>query len=227
MLKKLDVSDRGAPQRPRPDQPSRRAAQRARSRRRILDAAMAALTEADGARVTVRDIAARAEVSPGLVMQHFGTMSDLVLEVFIEANADLDALLAAAAASARDVRERVTTAFRRLAERDLSRRHLSGRMMACAWTWSADQEARFRDSVRALTSRLVEALDDPDRPTSADAREAAAVALVAIYNVTLRRAVASDWNAEELLARMAPSIDIVLQGLAASSSAPMAPGAND
>jgi AcrR family transcriptional regulator len=214
--------------RPAPDAPADagpplgRAARRERSRRRILDAASAALMEGDERRFTVRDIAARAEVSPGLVMQHFGTMADLVLEVFMEANADLDAQLAAAAASGADVRARVLAAFAWLAERDLSRPFLSGRMMAFAWTWSGEQEERFQKSVGALTHRLVELLRDPDRPTSEEALEAAAVALIAVYNVNLRRAVTAGYSPKEAMLRMTPSLDVVLEGVKARGAHPAA-----
>jgi AcrR family transcriptional regulator len=207
---------RSRPARRRPEQvraPVGRAARRALSRRRILDAASAALTEGDDTRFTVRDIAARASVSPGLVMQHFGSMADLVLEVFMEANADLDAQLAEAAGGA-DPRARTLAAFRWLIERDLDRPLLSGRMMAFAWTWTAEQEERFQAGVRALTLRLVEVLDDPARPTPESAREAAATALIAIYNVNLRRAVTGGYSPDEAMRRMTPSFDVVLDGLA-------------
>jgi len=190
-----------------------RAAQRARSRRRILNAASDVLTEGDDSRFTVREIASRADVSPGLVMQHFGTMADLVLEVFSEANADQDAALALAAADGATVRERVISAFRRLIERDLSRPLLSGRMMAFAWTWGHEQEERFQLSVHALTQRLMLTLGDSPNPPPADTREAAATALIAIYNVNLRRAVTAQYDAHEALERMLPSFDIVLAGL--------------
>jgi AcrR family transcriptional regulator len=191
-----------------------RAQRRALSRRRILDAASAALTEGDDTRFTVRDIAARANVSPGLVMQHFGSMADLVLEVFMEANADLDVQLAAAAGGA-DPRARTLAAFRWLMQRDLDRPLLSGRMMAFAWTWSGTQEERFQEGVQALTRRLVQLLDDPARATPASAREAAATALIAIYNVNLRRAVTAGYSADEAMKRMTASFDVVLDGLAA------------
>jgi AcrR family transcriptional regulator len=213
------ASSRPARRRPNDARPPvGRAERRALSRRRILDAASAALTEGDDTRFTVRDIAARANVSPGLVMQHFGSMADLVLEVFMEANADLDAQLAAAAGGA-DPRTRTLAAFRWLIKRDLDRPLLSGRMMAFAWTWAGQQEERFQEGVQALTRRLVQVLDDPARATSASAREAAATALIAIYNVNLRRAVTAGYSPDEALRRMTPSFDVVLDGLAAQREA--------
>lgn len=212
--------------RPAPDadqgRPLGRAARRERSRRRILDAATAALMEGDERRFTVRDIAARAGVSPGLVMQHFGAMADLVLEVFIEANADLDAQLAAAAAAGSDIRERVLAGFLWLAERDLSRPLLSGRMMAFAWTWTGDQEERFQDSVGALNLRFAELLRDPAQPTAQEQLDAAATALIAVYNVNLRRAVTAGYSAAELMRRTTPSLDVVLRGLQRQGDAPAA-----
>jgi len=168
-------------------------------------------------RSTVREIASRADVSPGLVMQHFGTMADLVLDVFSEANADLDTALALAASNGDTVRERVIFAFRRLIERDLSRPLLSGRMMAFAWTWGHEQEERFQPSVHALTERLVLTLGDGPNGPPIDAREAAATALIAIYNVNLRRAVTAQYDADEALERMLPSFDLVLAGLHAGA----------
>ena len=128
--------------------------------------------------------------------------------------------LAAAASQGASVRERMLSGFHWLFERDLSRPLLSGRMMAFAWTWSETQEERFQKSVQALTQRLVALLDDPERPTSEAAREAAAVALIAIYNVNLRRAVTAGYPAAEAMKRMAASFDVVLDGLAAASRDP-------
>lgn len=54
-----------------------RAERRARSERRILDAARALFAERGFERTTIRAVAAAAEVDPALVMQYFGSKQEL------------------------------------------------------------------------------------------------------------------------------------------------------
>jgi AcrR family transcriptional regulator len=57
-----------------------RAERREQSRQRILEAARAQFAEVGYDRATIRAVAARAEVDPALVMQHFGSKPELFKE---------------------------------------------------------------------------------------------------------------------------------------------------
>ncbi|MBE2998909.1 TetR/AcrR family transcriptional regulator [Nocardiopsis sp. HNM0947] len=62
----------------------RREALKSRHRRALIDAAAALMTELEGTGFTVDQLAERADVSRRTVFNHFGSLDDLVLEVFGE-----------------------------------------------------------------------------------------------------------------------------------------------
>ncbi|MGW6228038.1 helix-turn-helix domain-containing protein, partial [Cellulosimicrobium cellulans] len=59
----------------------RRAALRARHRRAIVDAAASLMEENGGARFTVDELAARADVARRTIFNHFASLDDVVVEV--------------------------------------------------------------------------------------------------------------------------------------------------
>ncbi|MFD3488790.1 TetR family transcriptional regulator [Streptomyces sp. NPDC058665] len=77
------------------------------SRRAILDAARHELYERGYGRMTIRGVAARAGVTHGLVMRHFGSKEGL-LHASIQGPDDLDTVLAG---DAEELPERIATAF--------------------------------------------------------------------------------------------------------------------
>ncbi|MFC4561678.1 TetR/AcrR family transcriptional regulator [Nocardiopsis mangrovi] len=68
----------------KPPAGDRRDALKARHRRAIIDAASALVGELEGTHFTVDQLAERADVSRRTVFNHFGSMDDIVLEVFGE-----------------------------------------------------------------------------------------------------------------------------------------------
>ena len=71
-----------------PERPSAREAQGARTRERILDAARGVLAERGLDGFTTRSVAARANVSHGMVHYHFRDKRDLVLALLVHARRD-------------------------------------------------------------------------------------------------------------------------------------------
>ena len=70
------------------------------ARQAILDAALASLAERGLGAVSVRDVAARAGVSPGLLRHHFGSFGALLNEAYRTATVRVDAVLDGALAEA-------------------------------------------------------------------------------------------------------------------------------
>jgi AcrR family transcriptional regulator len=68
----------------KPPARDRRDALKARHRRAIVDAASALVGELEGTHFTVDQLAERADVSRRTVFNHFGSLDDIVLEVFAE-----------------------------------------------------------------------------------------------------------------------------------------------
>ncbi len=196
---------------------SARTKRRERSRAAIRDAAREILDLSDPSAFTARAVAERAGVSPALVMQHFSSMADLALDVFMEANADLTHHIERVLSGASPWRDAVFEVFRTVLTRDLSRRALTGRIMAYAWSWSPDHEARFQESVQAVFHAMLKVFAKDLPGADESARYAAAAALITIYNGFLRTAVAADQDVETALARMQPSMMMVLDGLAAGA----------
>lgn len=67
-----------------PPSRDRREALKSRHRRALVDAAAALMTELEGTGFTVDQLAERADVSRRTVFNHFGSLDDIVLEVFGE-----------------------------------------------------------------------------------------------------------------------------------------------
>lgn len=195
-----------------------RAAQRARTNARIIAAATELLNGEDDAAFTARNVAERAGVSPGLVLQRFESLADLALEVFLSLNAEFATALNKAAARHEAPEDKVLAAFSLLLERDLARRSLTGRVMAFAWTWTRRHEERLHETVEAIADTIGPMLEDPARPTTPVARRAAAGALLTIYNGFLRLAVVDGEDVEACVARMHTSFGLVLGGLYAGSA---------
>lgn len=71
-------------------------------REAIVDAALASLAERGLGAVSVRDVAARAGVSPGLLRHHFGSFGALLNAAYRTATGRVDAVLETAVAAAGD-----------------------------------------------------------------------------------------------------------------------------
>lgn len=194
-----------------------RALRRARSRAAILAAARDILNAEDADAFTARGVAERAGVSAGLVMQHFASMADLALEVFVEANAEFVGAIEQARDQDAPLVDRVFGVFRTLLERDLARPAMTRKIMAYAWTWGPKQEAHFQTSVQHVFDVMLELFQADAGHADVDARRAAAAALVTVYNSYLRTAVSANQDPVTALARMRPPMEMVLRALVADA----------
>lgn len=93
----------------------RRGALRERHRRAIVDAAAALLDERDGARFTVDELAARADVARRTVFNHFASVDDVVAQVFGDVLGSVASGLGAGADAPRETAEPGASLFDELA----------------------------------------------------------------------------------------------------------------
>ena len=82
-------------------------------RRALIEATLESLAEKGLGAVSVRDVARRAGVTPGLITHHFGTFAALLAAAYAQATARVDAVLDAALAEAGSDPERRMDAFLR------------------------------------------------------------------------------------------------------------------
>ncbi len=80
-------------------------------RRELIDAALASLAARGLGAASVRDVAARAGVSPGLIRHHFGSFGALLAEAYRHVVARIDLGIDAAIAAAGDDADRRLDAF--------------------------------------------------------------------------------------------------------------------
>lgn len=155
-------------------------------RRALVEAALISLAERGLGAVSVRDVAARAGVSPGLVRHHFGGFNNLLTEAYRFATARVDtALEAALAKAAADPQARmdaflIASFAPSIADRELLAAWLAFwglvRSDAGAAEVHAESYAAYRARIEALLTALAAA-----RGTTVDAR-AGAIGLTAMLD---------------------------------------------
>ncbi len=144
-------------------------------RRALIEAALGSLAEKGLGAVSVRDVAARAGVSPGLLRHHFGCFNNLLNEAYRYATGRVDAALDAALAKAGDDPQARMDAFLiasfapSIADRDLLAAWLAFwglvRSDAGAAGIHAETYAAYRTRIERLLAALAKA-----RGTKVDAR---------------------------------------------------------
>lgn len=147
-------------------------------RRALIEAALESLADKGMGAVSVRDVAARAGVSPGLLRHHFGGFNNLLNEAYRYATDRVDAALDAALAKAGDDPQDRMDAFLiasfapSIADRDLLSAWLGFwglvRSDAAAAGVHAQTYAAYRARIERLLSDLAAA-----RGTKVDARAGA------------------------------------------------------
>lgn len=147
-------------------------------RRALIEAALESLAEKGLGAVSVRDVAARAGVSPGLLRHHFGGFNNLLNEAYRYATARVDAALDTAIAAAGEEPQARMDAFLiasfapSIADRDLLSAWLGFwglvRSDAAAAGVHAETYAAYRARIAGLLEDLARA-----RGTTIDSRQGA------------------------------------------------------
>jgi AcrR family transcriptional regulator len=195
------------------DPPPRRRRDPEASRAAILEAARAVFTERGYARATIREIARRAGVTHGLVMRHFGTKEQLLIQA-------LPGPRAAAGLQPGDLAtlpERIATGF--VAETDSAG---DGEHVVVALIRSAasDEQAAmplYAAVQREIAAAFQEAIG-PDSEVYAGLLGALLIGIVFGRRVA-RTGVLAELTSEELIAYLTPAIGALLAPAIAAAEA--------
>lgn len=154
-------------------------------RRALVEATLESLAEKGLGAVSVRDVAARAGVSPGLLRHHFGSFANLLNEAYRHAVGEVDAVLEAALAEASGAEARMDAFLRA----SFSESIIDSSLLS-AWLgfWGlvrtdADAAAIHAESYAAYRARTEELLADlaAERGRAVDVR-AGALGLTAMLD---------------------------------------------
>ncbi|PHR62869.1 MAG: hypothetical protein COA47_02075 [Robiginitomaculum sp.] len=196
--------------------PSKSAKNRsARTRERILNAAKKVLVGVGAKKVTIRQIAKEAEVSPGLVMQYFDTKAMLILEIFHEGNRPVNEYLRESLGKFDDPYEMLFGTIRNHLERNLKNRELTRQVMAFAWTWGEEEEAQFEPNTSRVLDVVIDAMTDKFYPGYRPLVATAVFTVSGAYAGVLRMGLHKNWSQETFLTALKPAISMVIRGLEA------------
>jgi AcrR family transcriptional regulator len=192
----------------RPGQtPSRRADAKARTRTKILEAAKGLFMDRGYDAATIRDIAARAELSTGAVFASFTDKADLFNAVLLQDMERQAGDIQAVASADMPIEDALVTLFR--AAYGFHLEQLPLLQAATGLSWSQGLAA-----VRAILAR------GKNQGELAPAADEALLAemLWDAYLSNYRRAVFDGWGLEQLTERVTRQIRVVLAGAEASAT---------
>jgi AcrR family transcriptional regulator len=189
----------------------------------VLHAARDLFMERGYEAATIREIAARADLSTGAVFANFSDKADLFKAVLAEDLEHQLDLLDAAQSVDLPVKETLLTMFRAAYAFHLGQLPLLQAATGLSWSQGLDgplgHRPAYRPAVAAITAILVRGQERGELPAKADASLIAEM-LWEGYLANYRRAVFDDWGLEQLLAHLAQQIEVLIAG--ADASAPPA-----
>jgi AcrR family transcriptional regulator len=206
------VSDHRPP-RGRPAPPSRRAAAKAQTRGRLLDAARSLFMERGYEAATIRDIVARAGLSTGAVFASFSDKSELFNAVLEEDLHKQLRITEAAVALDAPVKDGLMELLGKAYEFQLSQLPLLQAATGLSWTHGLSGPMGNRpvygpavDAMKTILSRGVAAGELADGIDEALIAET----IWAAYVTNYRRAMFDGWDLKALTDRLGAQIDLVL-----------------
>ncbi|NIA70794.1 TetR/AcrR family transcriptional regulator [Pelagibius litoralis] len=198
----------------------KRAAQKAETRRRIMQVGRKMLSEKGYLGTTVTMLAAEAGVSAGLINAHFGSKAGLMFAILTEQNTAQLGEMASDLPQEGPVRARLLRKLQTEYAHDLADPKLTAILVAYSCVWPAETEQeniKQRRAGDAVTREILQAgVARGEIAPQADLE----AAIAAIYAITLwgmRPAFFENASADECLARITPQIDLILRGLAPAS----------
>jgi AcrR family transcriptional regulator len=185
------------------------------TRDRIV-AATTKLVHRDGvAGVTVRAIAAESGVSPGRVIQLFGSKDRVLLEVFLNGRRAYVETLDIASRTTGGVEALLTGAFNAMFDFDTRQIDLMRAVFAYSWTWGPEEEALFRENSTPVAASFAEALARETGTRCEAVHFSASHACFMVYNNLLRAYSHVGLNKDAMLTTMLPVVRMLEAGLRA------------
>lgn len=171
------------------------------AKQRIMNATIALTNERSAQFVQLRDIARASGVSPSLILFHFVSREDLILEARFQAyengrGAELDQALANGPPM--PLPELVDM----LAHGDMAGGHKVRDFMALSWWWSTEDEARFDRCLKMREAAYRRAFMMVDPPLSPSRIEALSTVAPLLYIGILRLGAVHRWPARDVAAKV-------------------------
>ena len=190
------------------------------SRDAVLNATRQLIAEEGVENTTVRKIATAAGLSPGRIIQQFGSKGRLMFELFRRRNRETDPAMIEKLEAVQDgaVRERVSAFFEGMILRDFSDIELSREVMAHSWRWTQEEDAAYLEELQHYISWLAQVLTGP-RDAPKDAHFVAASSMIAMYVSFVNRALHAEDLKKALLPMLMQCCDLTLAGLKAGEAA--------
>jgi AcrR family transcriptional regulator len=212
--------------RPGGRRPSRREAQKAETRARVVEAARALFSERGYEAATIRDIAKRAKVAPGSVFTTFASKAELLHEIVYAKYAVIFPALADAAAKPGKAGERLVEMARIAYDIEMQEVRLVADTMGASWTWPKENEMENRKRLEPLwgymSAILSEAAKAGELKADIDINLICEI-LIGCYIRNFRRALYDGWNTAQLAEHYARQCALVLGSVTADKKQDVAP----
>ena len=182
------------------------------SRDMVLDAARRLIAEEGVENATVRRIAQAAGLSPGRIIQQFGSKGRLMFELYRRRNRATDAGMIARIEAASGRRNHVRAFFEGMMERDFDDLDLSCEVMAHSWRWTEDEDAAYLEELQHYI-RWLAAILAGDAAEPARAHYLCAAHMIGTYVSYVNRAVHIADLRSQLLETLMEGFDFMLAGL--------------
>jgi AcrR family transcriptional regulator len=199
--------------------PSRRDAQKAETRARVVAAARALFSERGYEAATIRDIAKRARVAPGSVFTTFASKAELLHEIVYAKYAVIFPALADAASKPGGAHERLVEMARIGYDFEMQEVRLVADTMGASWTWPAENEMQNRRQLAPLWGYMADILNESAKAGELQADvdiNLVSEILIGCYVRNFRRALYDGWNAKQLAQHYARQCALVLGGASAT-----------
>ncbi|HYG26995.1 MAG TPA: TetR/AcrR family transcriptional regulator [Caulobacteraceae bacterium] len=192
-----------------------RALSKQRTREKILAAARELFTERGYEGATVRDIAKAAGMSTGAVFASFADKAELFDEIIAQDYQALADEMAAAVRDAATVDDALLGLFGAAYRNHVQQVPMVRAAMSVGWTRDASTAQRSRDALKPIVGLLRDALqqaqDRGELASSADIRLLREI-IWEVYLSGYRAAVHKGSGADEMLARLASQLEVILAG---------------
>jgi AcrR family transcriptional regulator len=201
-----------------PVRPTRRALAKQQTRERILAAARQLFIERGYEGATIRDIAREAGMSTGAVFASFADKAELFDEIVAADYRALEAEMAAAVQDARDVESALLGLFGAAYRSHVHQLPMVCAAMSLGWTRDPKTAGRTREALKPLIDMIRGALQDGvDRGELASHTDVRLLRGIVweVYLSGYRAAVYEGWTADDMVARLAEQLKIILAGVRA------------
>lgn len=162
---------------------------------------------------TVRAIAVAARVSPGRIIQQFGTKDQLLAEIFASRRSEVSVQLGARLRTASTIRDLGRILAQVLFQHEFIQLDLARHYYSYAWKWPQAEEARFVEEFSNWAAMLSTEIARLCKRQATDDDLAASEALMIVYAGVLRLTIMHGLTLEQATVRAERDMAAILRGI--------------